>query len=38
VLVAGSEKARRELGWRPRFEALETIIGTAWAWHRRGRG
>ena len=36
VLVAGSEKARRELGWRPRFEALETIIGTAWAWHRRG--
>jgi len=36
VLVAGSERARRELGWRPRFEALETIIATAWAWHRRG--
>jgi len=35
VLVAGSEKIKRELGWRPRYENLETIIETAWRWHRR---
>jgi UDP-glucose 4-epimerase len=33
-LVAASDKIRRELGWQPRFPALEDIIGTAWAWHR----
>ncbi len=35
VLVGSSEKARRVLGWKPRFAELSTIIGTAWAWHRR---
>ncbi len=34
VLVAGSEKIKRELGWRPRYENLETIIETAWRWHQ----
>jgi UDP-glucose 4-epimerase len=34
VLVAASEKIKRELGWRPNFEDLETIIETAWTWHR----
>lgn len=34
VLVAGAEKARRELGWRPRWAELETIVRTAWEWHR----
>jgi UDP-glucose 4-epimerase len=38
VLVASPEKARRELGWQPRFEALATIVETAWAWHRREAG
>jgi len=33
VLVAGSDRARTELGWRPRWEDLATIIETAWAWH-----
>lgn len=33
VLVASSEKIRRELGWRPAHERLETIIRTAWKWH-----
>ncbi len=33
-LVASSEKARRELGWRPRFPRLEDIIASAWEWHR----
>ncbi len=35
VLVAGSEKIKTELGWRPRYETLETIIQTAWNWHRK---
>jgi UDP-glucose 4-epimerase len=32
-LVASSEKIRNELGWRPRYPDLETIIKTAWRWH-----
>jgi UDP-glucose 4-epimerase len=34
VLVASSEKISRELGWKPQFPDLETIIETAWRWHR----
>jgi len=34
VLVGSSEKARKLLGWSPRFADLETIIAHAWAWHR----
>lgn len=34
VLVASSELAMRELGWTPRFAALEQIIESAWEWHR----
>jgi UDP-glucose-4-epimerase GalE len=33
-LVAGAEKVRRELGWRPRFPELGSIMETAWNWHR----
>jgi len=33
VLVASSEKARRELGWVPRFTDIADIIETAWRWH-----
>ncbi|NLG89594.1 MAG: UDP-glucose 4-epimerase GalE [Clostridiaceae bacterium] len=33
VLVASSEKAKRELGWEPRYNDLETIIESAWRWH-----
>jgi len=35
VLVASSELARKELGWKPRYPDLETIVATAWEWHRR---
>jgi len=35
VLVASSEKIRRELGWEPRFPALEEIIRSAWEWRQR---
>jgi UDP-glucose-4-epimerase GalE len=34
-LVAASEKAQRELGWRPRYTELRQIVETAWNWHRQ---
>jgi UDP-glucose 4-epimerase len=33
VLIAGSERISRELGWKPRYPSLETIIESAWRWH-----
>lgn len=33
-LVASSDKAKEVLGWRPRFDSLDTIIETAWRWHQ----
>ena len=33
-LVASSEKAKTVLGWEPKYDSLETIISTAWNWHR----
>ena len=35
VLVASSEKAIRELGWKPRYTQLDDIIRTAWVWHQK---
>jgi UDP-glucose 4-epimerase len=35
VLVASSEKAIRELGWKPRYTPLDEIIRTAWIWHQK---
>jgi UDP-glucose 4-epimerase len=32
ILVASSEKARRELGWKPSRERLDLIIESAWKW------
>ena len=32
-LIAGSEKIQRELGWKPRYQSIDAIIGSAWAWH-----
>lgn len=34
VLVASSGRIREELGWRPASSELDTIIGSAWSWHR----
>ena len=34
VLVASSDLARQELGWKPKYPDLETIIETAWEWHQ----
>ncbi len=33
-LVASSERIRRDLGWQPQFPDLETILASAWEWHR----
>ena len=33
VLIASSDKIRRELGWRPCYTELHTIIESAWRWH-----
>jgi UDP-glucose 4-epimerase len=38
VLVASSEKALRELGWKPRYTQLDEILRTAWIWHRKRFG
>ncbi|MFH1753640.1 MAG: UDP-glucose 4-epimerase GalE [Candidatus Omnitrophota bacterium] len=34
-LVAASELAKSELGWRPKYESLESIIESAWKWRQR---
>lgn len=31
-LVACSDKIRNELGWRPKYPDLHSIVATAWAW------
>jgi len=35
VLVAEVANAKMELGFEPRHSDLETIVRTAWAWHRK---
>ena len=35
VLVAGSAKAMRELGWKPHYTNLDDIVRTAWIWHQK---
>lgn len=35
VLVAGSEKIRQELGWKPQFADLDVIVASAWEWHQK---
>lgn len=34
ILIASSEKIRRELGWSPRYPDLHSIIESAWRWHQ----
>ncbi|NLN75100.1 MAG: UDP-glucose 4-epimerase GalE [Armatimonadetes bacterium] len=33
VLVASSKKISEELGWKPNYPELETIVKSAWEWH-----
>jgi UDP-glucose 4-epimerase len=32
VLIASSEKIKRELGWQPQYQDLRVIIESAWRW------
>jgi UDP-glucose 4-epimerase len=34
VLVASSERIKRELGWKPKYTGLESIVRSAWNWRR----
>jgi UDP-glucose 4-epimerase len=33
ALYADSSKAQRELGWKPQFPDIDSIVATAWKWH-----
>jgi UDP-glucose 4-epimerase len=35
VLVASSDKAIKELGWKPHYTQLDDIVRTAWIWHQK---
>jgi UDP-glucose 4-epimerase len=35
ILIADSAQIRAELGWQPRYENIEDIIRSAWAWHQQ---
>jgi UDP-arabinose 4-epimerase len=37
VLVSDPSRAGSELGWSPAMSDIDTIIATAWAWHRKTR-
>jgi UDP-arabinose 4-epimerase len=34
ILVADAQRARQVLNWTPRYSDLDTIVETAWRWHR----
>ena len=38
VLVASSKRITDELGWKPKFSALDDIVRSAWVWHRQRYG
>lgn len=33
ILYAASDRAQRDLGWRPQYADLEVIVRHAWQWH-----
>ena len=35
VLISSSRKASDIIGWKPQFADIETIVGTAWNWHKK---
>jgi len=34
VLIASSERIKNELGWKPEFQDLRAVIGSAWRWQQ----
>ena len=35
ILIASNDKAQRILNWTPKYPDLDTIISSAWNWHRK---
>ena len=35
ILVGSSDKARKILKWKPKYDDLSKIISTAWEWHKK---
>lgn len=38
ALYANSAKAQAELGWKPKFMSIDSIVETAWRWHQARPG
>ena len=36
ILIAGSDRIKKELGWKPVYDDLEAIIESAWNWQTKG--
>ena len=34
-LVGASDKIKKELGWNPKYQSIEAIVSSAWAWHQQ---
>jgi len=34
-LIASSQNIKRDLGWNPKFQSLDTIMESAWKWHQK---
>ena len=34
TLIATPERITAELGWKPRYDTIESIVATAWRWHQ----
>jgi len=35
ILIASSDKIKKELGWNPQYTEIEEIVATAWKWHQK---
>jgi UDP-glucose 4-epimerase len=38
ILVASSDRARKELGWQPDYPDMERIVASAWEWKKKHPG
>lgn len=34
ILITDNKKIKKNLGWKPQYSSLETIISSAWKWHK----
>ena len=34
VLIGSSDKAKEILGWQPTYDDIDSIVKTAWNWHK----